>query len=112
MPLPYVQVIEWTVGTGLAQSSTTLPVGARVLSCMVEVTSAYSAGGDLRIGQIGDESKFLAAEFVEMPLGTTSKRDQNTLASNPAKKVSARVIGAPSTGQAKVTVLYVEQPRP
>lgn len=103
-----VRELVFDIGTDATSSSTAeLPTGAIVQSVHVDVTTAYSAGAGIKVGNVGDDDEFVdaAASITLTALGTYGV----TLRSGArvsAQQVQASISGSPSQGAGKVYVTY------
>jgi hypothetical protein len=102
-----VYSIDFAVGTGAAQSSaTSIPANAIVFWCDLVVTTAYSAGTTISIGQTGSVSLLQATtDNTATALGEYFA-PQRTPWGSSSLPVLATVSGGPSVGAGTVTVLY------
>lgn len=99
-------VIRFALGTSTGSSTATIPAGAVVFEAAVDVTTPYSAGATISVGQTGSASLLMATTDN---LATTAgmyavPQDQGWGAS--ALAVLATVTGAPSAGAANIIVKY------
>jgi hypothetical protein len=102
-----VYSIDYAVGTGAAQSSvTSIPSGAIVLSAEVKVTTPYSTGATISVGQTGSVS-LLQGTGDNMPTVVGEYlAEQRTSWGGSSLPVLTTVSGAPAAGAGTVTVLY------
>lgn len=100
--------MRFLVGTATAQSITQLPTGARVLSCRVEVTTPYSLGATIQVGQTGDEDRYQTPAQNVAQVAHTYIVDQDTEVLPGPLEVKATILGAPLVGAATVIVIWVE----
>src|SRR5277367_803844 len=101
-----VYCIDFALGLATASSVTQIPANAIVLRSEVKVTSAYSAGAAIAVGQTGTTG-LLQATGDNVPQTIDEYiADQRTDWGATPLAVLATVTGAPSVGAAKVTVMY------
>lgn len=113
-----LQTLAFTIGTTATASSTTaLTTSHRVLGVFVKITTGYSAGATLDVGQSGHTTDYInhAAAGVPAAFADLSKASVGDVlivwgdaAVAAAAAVLASIGGSPSTGAARVTVLYTE----
>jgi hypothetical protein len=101
-----VQTIDFAITTAAAQNSvTSLPAGSIVLDCMVTITTPYSPGATIQVGQVGNAGLFqTTAQNVPQTNGNYDVRQRTPPAS--ATAVSVAVGGAPGAGAGFVTLQY------
>lgn len=95
-------VIQFTVGTATASSSTALPAGAVVCQVGVDVTTGYTAGATLEItcgavvllDAVAINAQVISL-YVDLPFVATA-----------GGVITATVTGGPVAGAATVSVLY------
>ena len=106
-----LKVVRFALGTATASSTFTLPANARVLQARLQVTTGYSVGATIEVGQTGATGKFLSTtETTPQAIGTNLKND-DVAANATAAAVTATIAGAPAAGVAVVLVEYVETPK-
>jgi hypothetical protein len=102
-----VYCINFILGTSVSQSSvTSIPANAIVLRCDLNVTTPYSAGTTIAIGQTGTTSLLQATTDNVPTVADTYEAEQVTAWGSSALAVLATIGGSPSAGVATVTVLY------
>jgi hypothetical protein len=90
--------IEFAVGTTTTSSATSSPAGPALL-CYVNVTTAYSAGANLQIGNTGSPSAIATSGLVALQsIGVYPISPLSTWAAWGGGNVQATITGAPSTG--------------
>ena len=104
-----VLLIRFALGTATASSATSIPAGAIVLSATLDVTTPYSGGATISIGQAGALTEFqLTTDNDPQIAGLyTVNQDTSAASTNP---VTATVAGAPVAGAAFVLVQFVVTP--
>ena len=102
-----VRELVFNIGTASSSSTAELPTGAIVQSVDVVVSTAYTAGASLKVGNVGDDDEFVDASDA-VPLTTLGTYSFNMRsASRPsAQQVLASIAGSPSQGAGKVYVTY------
>lgn len=100
-------VIGITIGTsGTYTSTAVIPANARVSRTAVLVTTAYSAGGTIAVGQTGSTSLLQATtDNLATSLGTYDTTDPIAWGGS-ALAVLVTIGGSPSTGVGLVLVYY------
>ncbi len=105
-----MQEIRFAIATATVSSATVLPNNAIVVDCELKITTPYSAGGTLSVGN---------STTVDLLMGTT----QNTPQANnlyrlpqdttftPSAAVQVTVGGAPGAGVGVCIVRYVATPQ-
>lgn len=101
-----VQCITFTVTHATTNSVTAIPAGATVLTCRVDVTTPFSAGGTLSVGQTGSVSLLMTTAQSDPLTANGYINEQLTPWGASSLTVLATVGGAPAAGVATVTVLY------
>lgn len=110
-PNPTVPGVIRTLLITVARAATTdstllLPAGSYVHSCQLKLTTPYSLGATISIGQVGSVSLFQATTDNN-PQGTANdiyEVDQLTSASNAIVRVT--IGGAPAVGASQVLIKY------
>lgn len=108
IPVSAVQTISIPIGTSATYDSTnTLPAGAQITECRVKVTTPYSAGATLTVGQPGHTSDFMTTADSDITSTTISLwiADQITAAATTGV-VRATISGAPGAGAGEVMLFY------
>ncbi len=102
-----VQVIEVTPGTAASTSSATaLPATATVVGCQVLVSTPYSAGATIEVGQTGALAAFQGTGDNTPTADGLYVADQQSATASPAAPVTVTIGGAPSAGACVVFVFY------
>lgn len=104
------QVIRFAIGTGASQASTTqIPANAFVLDCTVEITTPYSGGATISVGQTGGSASLFQLTTDNLATAAGSyKVPQDTQAAGAPATVSVTVGGAPGAGVGVVLVTFSE----
>jgi hypothetical protein len=103
--------IRFTLGTATTSSATNVPIGALVVTSQIKITTPYSVGATLSLGQSGSVTEFMGVGDNN-PQGTAGdlfEVPQDTAAASTSP-VLATVGGAPGAGAAVVVVRYVVTP--
>jgi len=102
-----VREIRYAITNADTQDSTSLiPANARVLYCGVEVTTPYSGGATISVGQAGSLA-LIQATTDNYPQGaSTYSVDQDTAWGGSALVVRTTIAGAPAAGAGVVVVRY------
>ncbi len=99
--------IDFAIGTTASQSSVTnIPSGAIVLSCMVNITTPYSAGTTIAVGQTGTTGLLMGTGDNVATVVDTYLAPQRTSWGGSNLPVLVTVGGSPSAGVGTVTVQY------
>lgn len=103
-----VRCIRKVIDNSASQdSSSSIPANARILSCNLEITTAYSGGATIAIGNSGNTSLIMATtENNPQKSSRTYSKEQDTGWGGTALPVRTTITGAPSAGAGVVTVLY------
>ena len=100
-------VIDMAIGTGASQSSvTSIPAGAIVLRADVTITTPYSGGATIAVGQTGTTNLLQGTADNFPQTDDEYLADQRTAWGASALPVLVTVGGAPSAGAGFVTVVY------
>jgi hypothetical protein len=102
-----VSCIDFAIGTAASQSSvTSIPANAIVLRCDVTITTPYSGGATIKVGQTGTTNLLQdTGDNVPQTADEYSANARVAWGASPLA-VLVTVAGAPSTGVGVVTVLY------
>jgi hypothetical protein len=98
------ETIAFALGVATASSVAIIPNGATVLDARLNVTTPYSGGATIEIGQVGALASFQATTDNDPQVDGLYQAEQVTSALNLA--VTATVLGAPVAGVAEVVVTY------
>jgi hypothetical protein len=101
--------IRFTLGTATASSATSIPIGSIIITAQLDVTTPYTAGATISIGQTGSVSEFMAVGDNNPQATGLYETPQDTAAAS-TNPVLATVAGAPAAGAAQVIVRYVVTP--
>ena len=102
-----VRELVFDIGTTNSNSTAELPTGAVVQSVDVVVSTAYSAGASLKVGNVGDDDEFVdASDAVPLTAVGTYSYNLRSGARVSAQQVLASIGGTPSQGAGKVYVTY------
>jgi hypothetical protein len=101
-----VYCVDFALALTTASSVTSIPANAVILRSEVKVTTAYSAGATISVGQTGTAA-LLQATGDNVPQTIDEYiADQRTAWGASPSQVLATVAGAPTLGAATVTVMY------
>ncbi len=99
--------IRIAIGTGASQSSvTSIPSGAYVLDCMLQVDTPYSPGTTIAIGQTGTPALLQATTDNSPTVAGAYEAPQNTAWGGAPLPVLVTIAGAPGAGAGSVVVQY------
>ena len=104
-----VLLIRFALGTATASSATSIPLGAIVLDASLDVTTPYSGGATISLGQAGSVTEFQLTTDNNPQANGLYEVVQDTVAAS-LNPVLATVGGAPAAGAATVLVKYVVTP--
>jgi len=102
------RAIRYVIGTGATQDSVgLLPTNAIVTDTRIKITTPYSVGATITVGQAGSLTLFqeTADNNPQAPAGDIFAKLQDTAATNLV--VRTTIAGAPAAGAAVVIVGYV-----
>lgn len=103
-----LRTISFTIAQAATTDSTaTLPANAIVHNCQVIVTTQYSSGGTIAVGQSGSTTAFQATTDNDADGATANdifEKVQYTTTS--AAAIRATVGGSPAAGAARIVVFY------
>jgi hypothetical protein len=105
-----VQEIRFAIGTGASQASaTSIPASAYVTECTVEITTPYSGGTTISVGQTGGSATLfqLTTDNLATANGLYTV-NQDTLTAGAPATVSVTIAGAPAAGVGVVIVKFSE----
>lgn len=100
-----VQAIDFAIALLSVNSVTSFPAGAIILRADVTITTPYTAGTTIQVGQAGNPSLFQAAADNVPTVNNTYSAPQRTAAA-AAAPVAVTIGGAPGAGAGFVTVQY------
>jgi hypothetical protein len=99
--------IDMAVGTGASQSSaTSIPANAVISSCELKVTTPFSGGTTISVGQTGSASLLMATGDNTATVANEYQADQRTDWGGSSLPVLVTVAGSPSAGAARLNVQY------
>lgn len=102
-----VRVVRYVIDNTAAQDSTTsIPANARVLRASVEITTPYSAGATISVGNTSTADLIIATTDNDALTANTYQVDQNTDWGSSATVVRTTVAGTPAAGAGVVTVEF------
>ena len=108
-----VRTIRYEIGNTATQDSTSIiPLGARVLSSKLEITTSYSGGATINIGTTTDVDAFqdgVNAPKDNNPQGAINnvyELDGSDIAVASASVVRTTIAGSPAVAAGIVTILY------
>jgi hypothetical protein len=105
-----VRTIRMALDNSASQESdATIPANNRVLSCRVEVTTAYSAGATISVGYTGAVDAFMTTAQNNPQTEAEYVVEQDTASDSTARGVLITISNAPAAG---VGVLVVEYCNP
>jgi hypothetical protein len=103
-----VQEIRFAIGTATVSSATQIPANAQISECQVEITTPYSGGSTISVGQTGAVTLFqLTSDNLPTANGIYSV-DQDTAQGAAPLEVLATIGGAPGAGAGFVIVKFSE----
>jgi hypothetical protein len=104
-----VAEIRFAIGTGATQNSATqIPAGAFISSTEVEITTPYSGGATITVGQTGTPALLQATSDNAPTLAGTYQVNGDTAWGASPLTVLVTVGGAPGAGAGFVIVRYSE----
>lgn len=104
-----LRVLRYSIGTSATQdSTTTVPAGAYVYRTMIEVTTPYSAGATISVGQSGSTSLLAAASDSLATAAGTYDLPQDTAWGASSLAVRTTIGGTPAAGAGVISVYYVQ----
>jgi hypothetical protein len=103
-----VRCVKYNIAnTPASQDSTTvIPANAVIHRREVEVTTPFSGGATIAIGQAGSTSLLMGTTDINPQAAGVYVVDQNTAWGAAPLAVRATLVGAPAAGAATVTVLW------
>ena len=104
-----VQEIRFVIGTGASQSSATqIPANAFICSTEVEITTAYSGGATITVGQTGSAALLQGtSDNLATTLGIYQTPQDVSWGASPLA-VLVTIAGAPAAGAGVVIVRFSE----
>jgi hypothetical protein len=107
-----IQTIQFAIGTGsTANSATSIPSGALIMSEYVVITTPYSAGTTITVG-IAATPALLMGTGDSNPQGVGSYEGLPLTAWPSAGTVLATIAGGPVAGAGSIVVTYTQTPQP
>lgn len=103
------ETIALPVGLVSVSSATILPAGALILRAYLEVTTPYSPGTTITLGQTGAPAEFMGAADSNPQAAAIYEVPQLTTAAG-AHPLLVTVAGAPAAGAAVAVVEYAPSP--
>jgi hypothetical protein len=105
------QTIRFPVGTSSSSSTTAIPVGATVLSALLDVSTPYSPGTTMTVGCAAQSDLLMRAADSDPSTGDLFAAPQDTQWTS-GQAVLVTVAGAPAVGAATCIVVYAAAPQP
>jgi len=99
--------VKFTITTTGGISTVSIPASSTILDCIVDITTAYSAGATITVGNIADPSQLQDTMDNNPQIVSTYSKEQLTSWANDAP-VQATVNGSPTTGAATIMVIYMK----
>ena len=106
------RTIRFAVGTATTSSVTDIPAGSIILSASLDVTTPYSAGATLEVGNAGDATLLQASGDNDPQASNLYAAPQDTSWGGSSAPVLVTVSGAPAAGAAECIIVYTIQPDP
>jgi hypothetical protein len=106
-----VQTIRFAVALVNVSSTTTIPAGAIIQSTELDVTTPYSGGATISIGQTGTATLLQATTDNSPQSANLYHVDQDVAWGASPLAVLVTITGAPAAGVAAVIVRYVQTPQ-
>lgn len=102
-----IREVRFAIGTGAAQNSaTTIPANVQIIDAEVTITTPYSAGATIAVGQTGSTSLLQGTTDNNPQSANRYQSDQDTAWGGTARTVLVTVTGAPAAGVGVVIVRY------
>lgn len=102
-----IREIRFAIGTGASQNSaTTIPANAIIVTAQVEITTPYSAGGALAVGQTGSTSLLMGTSDSNPQVANIYEVNQDTAWGATPRTVLVTVTGGPAAGAGFCIVRY------
>lgn len=102
-----IREVRYAIGTGASQpSATTIPANVQIVYSEVEVTTPYSAGATIAVGQTGSTSLLQGTTDDNPQSAARYAVDQDTAWGATPRTVLATIGGAPAAGAGFVIVRY------
>lgn len=106
-----VREIRFVLGTSASQSSTTqIPANAIVTKVQLSITTPYSGGGTISVGQTGSASLLMATGDNNPQSAGIYEVNVDTSWGGSPLAVLATVGGSPAAGAAELIVHYISTP--
>lgn len=102
-----IREVRFAIGTGAAQNSaTTIPANAQIVDAELSVTTPYSAGATLAVGQTGSTSLLMGTTDSAPQTANRYAVDQDTAWGATPRTVLVTVGGGPAAGAGVCIVRY------
>lgn len=101
-----LQLVRFPIALATVASTTLIPAGSRVTKSQVEITTPYSAGGTIDIGDGTTADLVQANTDIKESKAGAYQVEQDTAWVNGPVTVTATIGGAPAAGAGVVTVWY------
>jgi hypothetical protein len=106
-----IRMIRYTITNAASQdSASTIPASCRVVRSRLEITTPYSAGATISIGQAGALAAFMATTDNDPVAATANDAfevPQDTVSNVSALVIRTTIAGSPAAGAGIVTIWYV-----
>jgi hypothetical protein len=105
-----VQEIRIAVALVTVSSVTSLPIGSIIVDAQLDITTPYSGGATISLGQTGAVAEFQATTD-NLPQATGLYQNMQDTAAASTNPLLVTVVGAPAAGDAQAIVRYVVTPQ-
>jgi hypothetical protein len=106
------ETIVVPLGLVTASSTTVLPAGALVTLASLNITTPYSVGATIEIGQAASPAAFMTPTGENDPqIVGLYQNPQASVANTPAQAVLVTIAGAPAAGAGSASITYVAAPQ-
>jgi hypothetical protein len=106
-----VQEVRFAITTGATQNSaTTLPNNAIVIACELDITTPYSGGATIKVGNSTTTDLLMGTAQNDPQLAALYSLSQDTTFT-PSATILVTVAGAPGAGAGFCIVRYVATPQ-
>lgn len=105
-----VQEIRIPVALVTTSSTTSIPLGSIIIAAELDVTTPYSGGATISLGQTGSVAEFQATTD-NLPQSTGDYAVPQDTAAASSNPLLVTVAGAPAAGAAQAIVRYVVTPQ-
>jgi len=107
----FTRIIRFTINTTAAQSSNdTVPSNSRVLRTRVEITTPYSAGATIEVGNSSGSNIFMTTNDVDPETAGAYEIEDDISSAGTTEDIDVAIGNTPGAGAGVVSIEFVAVP--